>query len=791
MPTPGDDDPDIENLQIKKKNTITLDSNKFNKHRKRKRTCDENDETITHPTTKIKAAANNRSNKTYPLTQNSFENLQNEEDENDNSMTCEGSSTQIHKPNNTTTQLNKNALKKNTKNVDRVIKPPPIIIHNTVDDHKYLIEQLKLMAPKGFSIKYNKETITIFINDLQDWKDTKEVLEASQVEYHSYTSKNEKTHAFVIKGLDNKPSMEEIQEELENSYKLSIKNVFEMKGTVRPAYLIVTDDTVTLKNLQQKVQILNNIKIQWSRHYNNKLITQCHRCQMWGHATSNCRAQPVCMKCANEHFTKDCQKPDCDPPKCINCEGEHPANSTQCRGTGVYPGTTSKMDNESRIKNLSQHVQMEIEKDNTKKRQTSPNEEEFQKPKKVCFLSKYAKQAPTIKNISFITTNRYENLRTEENEQEEEEQAGVSNYENEKIAKETNEKTKIPPIVINKKFENHNELTKEIKKTLTKGFYLKFTKNTTLIFAEDENEYKTLLKELEDTELEHHYYTLPKDKSHAFVLRGLDTDPELTVIEDALHNEHQITTRKIFRMKTKSRPLYLITTNAGITLNWLNQNVKYLLQTRVYWDRRQTNKEIIQCHRCQSWGHATSNCRRDYKCLKCAKDHPTYMCKKTIDMPAVCANCGEDHPANSTKCKVYLDKIERKSQNRPNKQIQIKRNNPFTLRTEEFPELSLPSTSAAYQKEPNRIPPVTRRAPWANRTTDIPVKHPTMDFSDISEVTNELNKLNEQINMKQVLEALKDLNQRISRAKNNFDVILIMQAFKDEVNEYTFFKNGK
>lgn len=95
-------------------------------------------------------------------------------------------------------------------------------------------------------------------------------------------------------------------------------------------YLVITDKTPTLKILNGHVKYLQHTRIYWQRYVNNKKLTQCHRCQEWRHATSNCRAIPACLKCGEEHLTKDCQYPQDREPKCVNCGNAHPANSTRC-----------------------------------------------------------------------------------------------------------------------------------------------------------------------------------------------------------------------------------------------------------------------------------------------------------------------------------------------------------------------------------------------------------------------------------------------------------------------------
>lgn len=38
--------------------------------------------------------------------------------------------------------------------------------------------------------------------------------------------------------------------------------------------------------------------------------------------------------------------------------------------------------------------------------------------------------------------------------------------------------------------------------------------------------------------------------------------------------------------------------------------------------------DIVQCHRCQDFGHTKTYCRRTFRCVKCGLDHPTAECKK-------------------------------------------------------------------------------------------------------------------------------------------------------------------
>ncbi|GJQ79333.1 hypothetical protein Trydic_g16196 [Trypoxylus dichotomus] len=59
-------------------------------------------------------------------------------------------------------------------------------------------------------------------------------------------------------------------------------------------------------------------------------ITQCHRCQLYGHGQSNCHAAAVCVKCAGPHQTAECAKSRDTPAKCALCQAPHTTNYKGC-----------------------------------------------------------------------------------------------------------------------------------------------------------------------------------------------------------------------------------------------------------------------------------------------------------------------------------------------------------------------------------------------------------------------------------------------------------------------------
>jgi hypothetical protein len=50
-------------------------------------------------------------------------------------------------------------------------------------------------------------------------------------------------------------------------------------------------------------------------------MTQCFKCQAWGHTSFACAKQQKCGRCAGPHETSTCEK---EKPSCANCGKDHP-----------------------------------------------------------------------------------------------------------------------------------------------------------------------------------------------------------------------------------------------------------------------------------------------------------------------------------------------------------------------------------------------------------------------------------------------------------------------------------
>lgn len=63
---------------------------------------------------------------------------------------------------------------------------------------------------------------------MTDHKNLIDSIKASKVSYHTYTSRAEKSHAFVLRGLTTGTTTEQIEEDLMISYDIKTREIYKM-----------------------------------------------------------------------------------------------------------------------------------------------------------------------------------------------------------------------------------------------------------------------------------------------------------------------------------------------------------------------------------------------------------------------------------------------------------------------------------------------------------------------------------------------------------------------------------
>lgn len=153
----------------------------------------------------------------------------------------------------------------------------------------------------NFNIKKITNTKhAIYTHTFHDFKKIINILKIGQVPSYTYTPKCIKNQSFLLKELDRDDDIIDIFENIKHheSESLKIEKVTQFKAkNVETSFFIVTiSNTSAVKSLFAIKYVLYRA-VGWERIRRDG-ITQCFRCQGFGHTAVNCSLRFRCVKCS-------------------------------------------------------------------------------------------------------------------------------------------------------------------------------------------------------------------------------------------------------------------------------------------------------------------------------------------------------------------------------------------------------------------------------------------------------------------------------------------------------------
>lgn len=252
-------------------------------------------------------------------------------------------------------------------------------------------------------------------------------------------------------------------------------------------------------------------------------------------------------------------------------------------------------------------------------------------------------------------------------------------------------KDKIPPILV-KNVVNISSLRNDLLSDPSLKFILKSTMTGVTVIPENSDTYRKIIKLLREKKYFFYTYQLSEEKLFRVVLRNLHPSTDVKEIQSEIESKgfNVKAVTNVIHPKTKLQlPMHFIdlfpsSRNDDIFL------INALLYTRVVVEELKTNKHMIQCKRCQLYGHSQNYCNLPFRCIKCGKKHNSNACTKEDSVKPVCALCQGDHPANYRGCLEYK-RIIQERKDRLYKRSTIK----YNPENHNFPPITIPNSVSA------------------------------------------------------------------------------------------------
>lgn len=178
----------------------------------------------------------------------------------------------------------------------KVIKPPPIIIKSKISEPRKFHQEIKnMLKDQEFRILYLRDETKIYTQNRDAFNILINQLANNDVQFYTFTLKDEKLFKIVLKAAPF-VEVEEIQTVL-NEHGICNTQCIKLKSNKAPSasFLISTKSKEDHDKIQ-KIKELDNIKIKWEDYNRKSVVSQYHRCQRFGHGSTNCNLPPRCVK---------------------------------------------------------------------------------------------------------------------------------------------------------------------------------------------------------------------------------------------------------------------------------------------------------------------------------------------------------------------------------------------------------------------------------------------------------------------------------------------------------------
>lgn len=237
------------------------------------------------------------------------------------------------------------------------------------------------------------------------------------------------------------------------------------------------------------------------------------------------------------------------------------------------------------------------------------------------------------------------------------------------------------------------------------------------IFTKTIDSYRALVKYLNEKNVQFHTYQIRLERAYRVVIKNLHHSTPLSYIKECIESSgHKVRSIANVRRRITKEPLPMFFVDIEPDKNNKDiYNIKHIYNAIIKVEPPRTTDDIVQCHRCQEFGHTKAYCKKLVNCVKCGLGHLTKDCKKSKDIPARCVNCLQSHPASYKGCSVYQRILNKKIHEGKIQNQNQHKNISFTINKNDYPPITN-ELNSSYKRHDQEFSysDVTRSQPTAS-----------------------------------------------------------------------------
>ncbi|CAK9801648.1 hypothetical protein ANTPLA_LOCUS2886 [Anthophora plagiata] len=287
---------------------------------------------------------------------------------------------------------------------------------------------------------------------------------------------------------------------------------------------------------------------------------------------------------------------------------------------------------------------------------------------------------------------------------------------------------KLLPLVIHGTVNDHQKFVTLIKNVVKNKFHIKYNGDPVSVSLQSTTDFDNLKRTWKEKSLSFHTYTKKEEKKRVYVIKGL-------------HGE---------------------TTIEEIKIELQKQDIKTDNITKI----------------------------KEPACSKCAGKHHTREYTKPRTDPAKCVNCNSNHPANATICIAYINRITWLERNKPpeitqQQKIKSNSNNSHIIditNKEQFSELGNPQRGRPATVTTHLQNVWTQKGATGNKQNNHSHPEDTETITELLQLTSEIKRLNEIINITKLLSDVKQLNNKLTNCETGIEKFELFVQFCQQLD---------